>query len=278
MSGGATLVMQGLQRFWSPLNQFCLDLEADLDHAVQANAYLSPPAAAGLSRHADEHDVLVLQVSGQKRWDVEGIGDVHLTAGDVVYLPAGTRHAAHTASVSSLHITIGIFPTVVRDVLRRAIDTLDDPRSTGHSRIGYTRPEEAEHLSAQIGAALAATSRQLAAADPHELAAREITRRSRRARRRWTGRLAAVVEPAAIDDTTVVRQRRGFELDADGERIVLTTPDRRLSLPAATMGALRCLAVPTTIEVGALPDLDEAERVVLVRRLVREGVVEIITS
>ena len=45
--------------------------------------------------------------SGAKQWDIQGIGDVTLAAGDVVYLPAGTHHAARTAGSPSLHITLG---------------------------------------------------------------------------------------------------------------------------------------------------------------------------
>ena len=58
-------------------------------HHVQANAYLSPPNAAGLNPHRDLHDVIVVQLEGDKCWDVEGLGEVRLGEGDVLYLPAG---------------------------------------------------------------------------------------------------------------------------------------------------------------------------------------------
>jgi hypothetical protein len=45
VAGGATVVMQGLQRLWPPLATCCLEIEAALGHPVQANAYLSPPPA-----------------------------------------------------------------------------------------------------------------------------------------------------------------------------------------------------------------------------------------
>ena len=52
----------------------------------------SAPVAApsGSGRHADTHDVIVLQVAGSKAWDVDGLGPLSLLAGDVLYLPAGT--------------------------------------------------------------------------------------------------------------------------------------------------------------------------------------------
>ena len=108
------------------------------------------------------------------------------------------------------------------------------------------------------------------------LAAREVERRTRRARRRWTGRLAAVVDPACVDDATTVRRRRSFGVAVDGERVVLTTADRRLTLPGATIAALHRLSAPEPLRVGELPGLDSADRAILVRRLVREGVVQIV--
>src|SRR5947209_5995632 len=57
--GGATIVLQGLQRYWPPLGAFCRDLELTLTHPVQANAYITPPNSRGLGVHYDTHDVFV---------------------------------------------------------------------------------------------------------------------------------------------------------------------------------------------------------------------------
>src|SRR5215213_8309997 len=51
LEAGATIVLQGLQRYWPPLATFCRALEQDLTHPVQANAYVTPAGAQGLSVH-----------------------------------------------------------------------------------------------------------------------------------------------------------------------------------------------------------------------------------
>jgi len=45
-------------------------LEDDLGLVTTANVYLTPPYAQGLPRHSDDHDVMVLQVSGSKVWEL----------------------------------------------------------------------------------------------------------------------------------------------------------------------------------------------------------------
>ena len=60
--GGATVVLQGLQLTDPHLAKLSNNLALALDHPVQVNAYLSPPAAHGLELHYDLHDVFVVQL------------------------------------------------------------------------------------------------------------------------------------------------------------------------------------------------------------------------
>ena len=65
---GATIVLQALHVTHPPLTAFARELEDELRHPVQVNAYYTPRAAQGLPVHHDTHDVFVLQISGEKRW------------------------------------------------------------------------------------------------------------------------------------------------------------------------------------------------------------------
>ena len=88
---GATLVVQSLERVHPPIREFAHALQSEISHPVQANAYLSPPNASGLARHADTHDVIVIQLEGAKSWDIEGLGSIEVHPGDVVYIPPRMR-------------------------------------------------------------------------------------------------------------------------------------------------------------------------------------------
>ena len=65
---GATIVLQALHVNWHPLAVFCRLLEDALGRGVQANSYSTPSGSQGFGVHHDTHDVLVLQVAGEKRW------------------------------------------------------------------------------------------------------------------------------------------------------------------------------------------------------------------
>ncbi|KAM0896156.1 hypothetical protein ACQ4PT_023369 [Festuca glaucescens] len=111
--------------------------------SVGANIYFSPPRSQGLARHYDDHCVLVWQLLGRKKWNIwpntrpilprlyepfhplddlldDSGGRVEvLHEGDIMYVPRGCVHEAHTdvedgesevnTSVNySLHLTLAI--------------------------------------------------------------------------------------------------------------------------------------------------------------------------
>ena len=279
---GATVVLQGLQRTWLPLAQLCRSLERATSHAVQANAYLSPPGTPGLGRHRDTHDVLVLQVLGAKGWDVDGLGALELAAGDVLYLPAGTSHAATATREVSLHLTIGLLRETYRSALRRVVDaassTLDLDRPLP---LGYARPEQEATVREALAEVLATTAKHVDALDPAVVAGAEAERARRRRRPLWTGHLRSVLALATVDDSTRLRRRvdnpaRLHEAPDEDGRLVLELVDCRLRLPPSTKPALDAVLGTDELTVADLRGLDASGRAVLARRLVRDGLLEIV--
>jgi hypothetical protein len=54
--------------------------------------------------------------------------------------------------------------------------------------------------------------------------------------------------------------------------VALELPDRTLTVPSYCEPAVRALLAGPQIRVGDLPDLDDADRLTLARRLLREAV------
>lgn len=293
---GATVVLQSLHRWWPPLARFCGDLELALGHPLQANAYLTPPGAAGLAPHHDTHDVFVLQVAGMKSWVVRTpvvaaplthhrsihelaaaqpvMFETDLDAGDALYLPRGFVHSAATQEGTSLHLTLGVLATTVHDVLRRVIDRAGDHAGFRTSLpAGY--PFDRDAAVRSVKAALSDLIGWLERLDPGDVADEVSEQFFARRTPPLDGQLAEITALDRIDDTTVVGRRARGPVPlghGDDGRLRLTLGDRRLLLPAALEPAVRRL-LDGPLQVGDLADLlDTDSRLVLVRRLVREGV------
>lgn len=293
---GATIVLQSLQRSWAPVSRFCRDLELALTHPVQANAYLTPAGAAGLAPHHDGHDVFVLQVHGRKRWVVHEplveaplahqrmagaqaasqavLFEAALEPGDVLYLPRGFVHAAVAQDTMSLHVTIGVLTytmaDVVHELVRQATD--DEPLLRRSLPPGFA--DDPDALLAAVKTCAAALATWSDGADPARVAA-SLTRRFWSGRRPLLeGQLQQLAGLGSIGDATVVRRRprAAWQLEPEGEELRLELGDRTIVMSAALGPAVRRLLSGSSVVVADLADmLDEPSRLVLVRRLVREG-------
>ena len=224
IGGGATLVLQALQRTWPPLIDFCRRLERELSHPVQANAYLTPAGARGLARHADEHDVLVLQSSGHKSWDVAGLGAITAAPGDVLYLPAHTEHSAEAQGEVSLHITIGILRVTYGHVLRRLLDRLDGVDLDAPLPVGFAAPDRSDALHDELTRQLREVAAAVARIDAGDVVQHEQRRATRWRSPLPRGQLQSILALDRIDASTVVVARADHPaelVDVDGGRVAL---------------------------------------------------------
>jgi JmjC domain len=280
---GATIVLQALHVNWQPLAVFCRLLEDALGHAVQANAYYTPRGSQGFAVHHDTHDVLVLQVAGEKRWRLydpllelplkhqryssalgehgEPSDDLVLRAGDVLYLPRGWLHEAETSDLDSLHLTIGItaytWVDATRDALAECEAELAFRRGIGNGGGDGLAKLLAERL------------------EP-ELVERRRRRRfidSRRPiREDGLSQLGAVER---LDAETTVERRETViaDLERGAEGIALLFEGKEVRFPSHAAAEVEaCFEADGPFRVADLPgELDEPGRLVLLRRLLREG-------
>jgi ribosomal protein L16 Arg81 hydroxylase len=284
---GATLVLQALQLYWPAAALYCRDVEKQLGCPVQANAYQTPAAARGFAVHHDTHDVFVLQVAGRKRWRVyepvvelplkdqrwspelgdpgEPIRDLTLEAGDTLYLPRGWPHEATTSDDESLHLTIGMHPQTRLDALRSALD------GCAEDDVEFRRTTTADGEGPD-----AVLERLAARVDPEELA-RRLRRRFVASRRPILhDQLAQVraLDRLTLEDPLERRATVICELEETaGGGVLLLFEGKELRFPSHAADAVRAaVEVSQPFTAAELPGrLDEGGRLVLVRRLVREG-------
>ncbi|MFJ6520999.1 cupin domain-containing protein [Streptomyces filamentosus] len=135
---GASLVLDAVDELHAPVETLATALESIFRSHVQVNMYASWTSQEGFGTHWDDHDVVVFQVEGAKRWRIYGptrvdplyrdleapatpegepLAEIMLRAGDVLYLPRGWWHAVAATEGRSLHLTCGLQTTTGADLL-----------------------------------------------------------------------------------------------------------------------------------------------------------------
>jgi hypothetical protein len=278
--GGATVVLQGLHRYWPPLTGLVRDLELALGHPCQANAYLTPPGAQGFARHSDTHDVFVFQTHGRKQWQIVDGGEereILLEPGLVMYLPTGTPHSARSQDETSLHVTVGVNQVTWRQLLRDVGERLlEDERYDAPLPAGYLRDPGA--LAGTLAGELASYTRQLAGVDAVTVAEERVEAFMAERTPILDGGLTDLVALERLHDDTVVQRRQtaALVLVPGPDRLRVLLGDRELRMPPRLLEPMQYVEAHPTFRVRELgPWLDPASRAVVVRRLVREGLLRI---
>lgn len=141
---GATLTFNGLNNYSTKLSNFCSNLSEELNEASQINCYLTQKGNQGFEPHYDHHEIFILQVEGEKEWELFGKAEAfplptnnhydqgspdfnsrrtyNLESGDVFYIPRGMWHQAKANKTSSLHLTLNVICRLNIDFVHWAFD------------------------------------------------------------------------------------------------------------------------------------------------------------
>lgn len=291
---GATISVVHLHNRWPPLETLCRELANFFSAGCQTNIYLTPPESRGLGKHSDSHDVFVLQVSGTKQWRVSTNGsetplpqndaalsvieseslEIDLHPGDLLYIPRGVTHEAKSLGSASFHLTIGVVPLTYADVLRIEINNLLDTESQYRSAlpIGFDRDERAYAEAVERISALADTLRsEVSPRRPIDNAKSILTGQRDSGLK---GHLLDLEISRTLDRNQRLRRRPDlhFDVSIDGDSVQISFHGKTIRLPAGAMAAVEYMATGDSFTAGDIPGLaDEASRLVIAKRLLREG-------
>lgn len=295
---GATFVFSALQDRVAAVRELYTSLAEALHGGVNINAYLTPPASTGFATHYDSHDVFVLQTVGTKRWVIhrppfplplrsqeftkallpqyledagEPVLEVELTAGDLLYVPRGFLHAAFSGPEPSLHLTVGVFPPLIGSVLISALETAveRDPTLRASLPLGFADDPDsiATSLAKLAHDAVGSVDWRavVASLGPQAAATRSPS---------LDGHLLDLQRLPQLRLDTPMRRRPDctWTISPHDSRLRVSFHTTHLDVPAHIEPAIRFISTTDVFTAAELPGvLDDEGRLVLVRRLVREG-------
>ncbi len=307
---GSTVMLEAVDRYWPAAAELAADLAEALGARVKVNVYLTPPGAQGAPIHPDVQDVFVLQLEGAKDWyvyDVRAHEPVATLAyaphvgrrapayerepplaertllerGDVLYLPRGQVHrAVAPAATPSLHWAVCVTPVYWVDVLRAAVELV----SADHPELARPLPPHFERDPGLREALRPLFDAALGMVAEHASFDRavDLFAQAGRARARGNpadGHFGQLARAGEITAESVMERRRGLlpRLTA-GESglgpdtaVTLCFGTAEIRLDPAARAALELVCGRRRFRVAELPGLSADERLALVRRLVREG-------
>ena len=161
MNKGASLIIDNLAPLVPTLLRLEHAIERKLGSQTLINAYLTEKKGGAFGAHYDNHDVLIVQVLGEKTWELfapterpadsrrewrqslphpkDVIVERQLRAGQMLLIPRGTWHRASVNDgAMSLHLTVTIISLNGHDYARWVLEQLegDDLVCTDIPRLG----------------------------------------------------------------------------------------------------------------------------------------------
>jgi hypothetical protein len=286
LRSGCTLVLDEVNTYDPTMEVACRALQWWAREPVQVNCYLTTGESGGFNLHWDDHDVLVMQLAGEKSWEVRGLsrpapmyrdaepnfepsGEAVWTGtmrpGDIMHIPRGYWHQATREDRGggfSLHATFGIPKRTGVDWLAWVADQAREREAFRHDlvRFGTDAEHGEQHLDLTDEAIRLVASRPIA----EFLAARDVQRPPAR-HIQTHGLFGPLTDVVCVADFPPLLER------GDGS-VVVAAGGRRITFAAAALPSVELLLsgspVSMTDAVAAVGD----SALVVATALVEEGI------
>ncbi|RKH08228.1 hypothetical protein D7V97_20085 [Corallococcus sp. CA053C] len=296
---GYTPVVRNLHLCWEPIAEIASALALAFGCYISTHLYPTPENSQGFSAHWDDHDIFALQLEGAKEWRLYDSGPqlprysqerndyarqrgptdnpwqiINLEAGDLLYFPKGVVHEPRARTLSSLHLTYGLYPETWESLVTESLHEFAErePRLQESLPFGFATSTAA---SADVPAQAAALAEWVATDARFEqawnrLAAKVLDKTAPFA----DGHFARLGQATRLHAQSALTRRSGAAgvVVPSDAGAVLHYPGGTYSAPAGLVAALRFVAEHESFHVLDLPGAEDTqERLRLCRELIQVG-------
>jgi len=303
-SRGCSVVLNHLEDSWPPILRFVKELGRTFCADVGVNAYLTPHSSQAFPTHIDDHDVFVLQVYGEKVWHLyeltllpiqrldfkrqlaftsawgesrlqkPQIAEIRLRPGDVLYVPRGMPHHALAKDSTSLHLTFSVVPLFWTDFLKAAVEqaSVHVPELRRSLPPGFVNGEATDEIMLRtFKSVLGAFQENLSFEEAFGVVQRHCVRKQG-----FTsdGHFIHLDRLAELALDSLLERRTGLLCTVDTTEYGFSNirfGSQHVRAPARLRRALEFIRDAALFRVSEIPELDDQSRLVLARRLIREG-------
>ena len=289
---GATLSFQIFQKCMDGLSRFCNALEARLRFQTQVNIFVTPPNSKGFTAHYDDHSFFILQISGSKHWNIYGnpvelplqefrtkaatpeLGDpqmrVSLNPGDMLYLPRGFYHEAHTTDQTSVHVTLGIFPYTWSQIIERQLSRLKQDLDFRRAPAEYLRsPDAGVALQQQFNALIA----KLGGVEIESVFEELFVEAASKQIVDGQNRLRDLAQLQSVSPSSPIMRRNILcRVSTTSSTVKLSFYDKSITFPLVAKDAIEFILNADAFSIQEMPSImDLPSNMVIVRKLLKEG-------
>ena len=299
---GHTIALNSLEKRWQPILLFCQSLSMFLNAHAHINAYYTPQKSRGFDPHFDHQEVFIMQIEGSKHWRLykpfelcplssqqrykiprdrlpELDREVTLNPGDLLYMPSGCIHEASATENSSLHLTIGVHVYRWLNLTNKALEVISEQNVFLRKSlpIGFLKHPERIHAFKHQFREMLAMLRdnadvEAAMAKLKKLFIDEILTVP-------DGHFTQIDRLNSIDLDTVLTKRQICRVFTVEDLACIQFPASTIKGPKHLESALKFIANTEQFTAKAISNsLSDSGKIILVRRLIKEGLLAIAKS
>lgn len=301
---GSTIIFESAQKIAPKLARLTQEMGVAFSANINTNIYLTPKGSKGFLTHYDDHDVFVVQFHGKKKWvvydeemryplknsrkggqvklkDRKVLLDIELSEGDVLYIPKGFPHHAHTFDeCSSGHITVGVTTHRKIDFLKSCLDEMAKNEPSLRSSLKpdfYTSPNFRQDELDEFKKIF----EQLLSPKAMERNSEGFIDKALTSKRTsfLVKRIRQIEESHHMSDSSQLTRQPNymFRLREEDNMTKLVASHKEVLFPSKVTECLKYIEQNKRFAVRDIPKLNKEGRLVLCKKLVREGVLRIVT-